>query len=171
MEESGADIEAVAATEVPRFALDGLVMDDDVADKRDEWSGIKVGGAVVVLPGRHGGVQGRLAENIQGDLGLRDQLTPQVVGGGGADASNYADEMDLQGTDDAFGGVAAMDIQEHELESSSPVLCDDAAVFLSGLVVDDLVVIGVTALLEFGHDTVVRRNAVAVMAGLERLDE
>ena len=57
------------------------------------------------------------------------------------------------------------------MESGSPVLCDDAAVFLSGLVVDDLVVIGVTALLEFGHDTVVRRNAVAVMAGLERLDE
>ena len=50
VEESRADIETVGSTEVPGFALDGLVVDDDGAAKQAEWSGINVEGAVIVIP-------------------------------------------------------------------------------------------------------------------------
>ena len=79
--------------------------------------------------------------------------------------------MGREGTDAAFGGVAEMDIWGHELESGALVFCDGVAVFFAGLVVEDLVVNSVTTFLEVGHDAVVRRNVVAVMAVLERLDE
>ena len=79
--------------------------------------------------------------------------------------------MGLKVMDAVFGGVAAMDIQRNKLESGTPVLCDDAEVFLAGLVVMELVINGVIALLDFFHGAVVRHNAVAVMAGLERLDK
>ena len=62
-----------------------------------------------------------------------------------------------------------MDIQGHELKSGTPVFCDGAAILLARFVVKDLVVNGVDTFLEAGHDEVVRRNVVLVMAGLEGL--
>ena len=59
----------------------------------------------------------------------------------------------------------------HELESGAPVLCDGAAVFIAGLVLENLVVNGVDTFIEVGHDAVVRRNTVLVMAGLEGLNK
>ena len=78
--------------------------------------------------------------------------------------------MGLEGTDSAFGGVAAMDVRRHELEIGAPIFCYGAAVLLASLIVEDLVVSGVATFLEVGHDAVVHRNLVAVMAGLEILD-
>ena len=57
--------------------------------------------------------------------------------------------MGLKVMDAVFGGVAAMDIQRNKLESGTPVLCDDAEVFLAGLVVKEFVINGVIALLDF----------------------
>ena len=80
VEEIWDNVKSVVTTEVPGFTLYGPVVDDEGASKRAEWSGIKVEGAVVVFPGRNGGVQGILAEKFQVELVLREQLVPQVVG-------------------------------------------------------------------------------------------
>ena len=64
VEESGDDIESIAAAEVPGFAVDGFVVDDEGSAKRAKWSGIKVEGSFVVLPGGQGGDQGGLMEKI-----------------------------------------------------------------------------------------------------------
>ena len=77
--------------------------------------------------------------------------------------------MGLEGTDSAFEKVVAMDIWGHDLEGGAPVFCNGAAVFLADIVVKDLVVNGLSTLLEFGHDAVVRHNVVAVTSVLERL--
>ena len=47
VEKSGDKVEAVVATEVPEFAIGRLVLDDDGASERAEWSGIKVEGEIV----------------------------------------------------------------------------------------------------------------------------
>ena len=54
-------------------------------------------------------------------------------------------------------------IMRKTLESGIPVFCDGAAVLPAVLVVKDLVVNGVSTLLEVDHDTVVCRNAVEVI--------
>ena len=64
MEDSGTDVEAVVAVEVTGFAVGGFVADDERAAKRANWGGIKVEGAVVVLPGGHSGGRGRFLEKI-----------------------------------------------------------------------------------------------------------
>ena len=110
-------------------------------------------------------------DKIKDDLDLWEKLIPQVDGERGYDAGEDAEEVGLEGTDAAIGGIAVMEIRGHELESGSPLFCDGAAVFLAVLVVDDLVFNGVAKFLENGHDAVVRRNAVLVIMGLEGLDE
>ena len=52
-----------------------------------------------------------------------------------------------------------------------PVFSDDVAIFCAGLVVKDLVFDDVAALLEFLHGASVGWDAVAVVFGLEGLDE
>ena len=47
MDKSGDNVEAVVATEVPEFAIGRLVLDDDGASERAEWSGIKAEGEIV----------------------------------------------------------------------------------------------------------------------------
>ena len=89
---------------------------------------------------------------------------------GGAYAVEDAEGFGLEGADAAFGGVAEMYIQGHELESVTPVFCNGTAVFLASLVVEDLVVNGVSTLLDIGHDAVVRPNAVLVIAGTEGIN-
>ena len=39
--------------------------------------GVEVEGAVEVFPGRHGWVKGGLAEEVQGEFGLREELVSE----------------------------------------------------------------------------------------------
>ena len=79
--------------------------------------------------------------------------------------------MRFEGADGAFGYVAPMDVGGYQLVCSRPDVGDVVAVFLSGFVVEYLVVDGVTASLEAGHDLGVGRYAVAVFLCIEELDE
>ena len=59
LESSGSDwyvanLEAVPATKILIFACGRLVVDDDAAANRAKWVGVKVEGAVEVIPGRQG---------------------------------------------------------------------------------------------------------------------
>ena len=57
-------------------------MDDDRAANWVDGGGIKVEGAIEVLPGRHVRVKGGLAEEVQGEFRLQEELVSQEVGEG-----------------------------------------------------------------------------------------
>ena len=79
--------------------------------------------------------------------------------------------MSFEGADGTFGYVAPMDVGGYQLVCISPDVGDVSAVFLSGFIVEDLVVDDVTTSLEAGHNVSVVRYAVAVFSCLEGLDE
>ena len=68
--------------------------------------------------------------------------------------------MSFEGADGTFGNVATMDIGGYQLVCGCPDVGDVSAVFLSGFVVEDLVVDDVTVSLEAGHDACVGRYVV-----------
>ena len=61
-------------------------MDDDRAADWDDGGGVKVEGSVEVFPGRHVRGKGGLAEEVQGEFGLREELVPEEVVEGIGDA-------------------------------------------------------------------------------------
>ena len=79
--------------------------------------------------------------------------------------------MRYEGVDGMFGDVAAVDIRGHLLVCGLPDVSDVATVLLSGFVVNELVVNGMAARLEAGHDAGVCGDTVAILAGLEGFDE
>ena len=87
------------------------------------------------------------------------------------EAGDDAEEVGFEGLDGTFGGIAAMDVRRYWLVGAVPFLGDDAAVFCTGLVVEDLVFDDLASLLEIGHDASVGWYAVAIMFGLEGFDE
>ena len=102
---------------------------------------------------------------------MREELVPQVVGEGDRYAGEDAEKVGFEGADGTFSDVAAVDIGGNELVRGLPDVSDVATVLLAGFVVEDLVVNDVTARLEAGHDAGLGRDTVAVLAGLEGLDE
>ena len=66
--ERGADVEALAAAEVPRPACSWLVMDYDKADHGYHGGGVEIKRAVVVFPGRDGRCYVGLAKEVQGEF-------------------------------------------------------------------------------------------------------
>ena len=79
--------------------------------------------------------------------------------------------MCFEGVDGTFSYVAPIDVGGDQLVCVRPDVSDVAAAFLAGFVVKYLVVDGVTASLEAGHDAGVGGYAVAVFLCLEGLDE
>ena len=79
--------------------------------------------------------------------------------------------MRFEGADGTFGYVAPIDVRGYQLLCGRLDVGDVPAVFLSGFVVEDLVVDDVTTILEAGHDASVGRYAVTVFSCLEGLDE
>ena len=63
--------ETFAAAEVPKFVIVRFDVNDDGAFDGYHSSGIKVERSVVVLPGRHFGVNGGLSQDIRGEFGMR----------------------------------------------------------------------------------------------------
>ena len=57
-------------------------MDDDRAANWVDEGGVKVEGAIEVFPERHVRGKGVMADEVQGELGLREELVPEKVGEG-----------------------------------------------------------------------------------------
>ena len=112
-----------------------------------------------------------MAEEVDQELGLTEELVPKVVGEGGRYAGEDAERVVFEGADGTFGDVAAVDIGGYKLVRGLPYVSDVATVLLADFVVEDLVVNDVAALLEAGHDAGVCRDTMAILAGLEGFDE
>ena len=77
--ECGANVEALAAAEVPRSTCSWLVMDYDRAAHGAHGAhggGVEVKRAVVVFPGRDGRCNVGLAKEVQGEFCLGQQAVP-----------------------------------------------------------------------------------------------
>ena len=72
--------------------------------------------------------------------------------------------MGFEGVDGTFSDVAAVDIGGRKLVCGLTDFSDVVTVILAGFVVKDLVVNNVSARLEVGHDAVVCRDTVAILA-------
>ena len=162
-----ADVEAVAAAEIPSGACGWFVVDEDAATEGADGGGIIVEGAVEVCPGRLRRVDGGLTEEVKRELGLGQELVPEELREGGIDAGQYGEEVGLERLDGTFGGVTAVDIGGDEEVLAGPVLLDDASVFGAGFVVEDLGGDGMPTHLEAVHDGIVGGDAVFVLTRLE----
>ena len=111
-----------------------------------------------------------MSEKIEGNLGLREEFIPEVVGEGFTDAGQNREEVGFEGLDGMFGKVAAMNVWRYELIGSFPILGDGVDVLRAGFVVEHLVIYSVAACLKSGHKARVGWDVVSVVAGLERFD-
>ena len=139
-------------------------MDNDRVADGAYMGGIKVEGAIEVLPGRHVRGEGGLAEEVQYELRLREELVPQEVGEGIVDYVKDRKEVGSEGGDSAFGYIEAMDIRRDNLESAVQIFNDGATIINTGLVVKDLEIDAVAFGIEARHDAVVGINTIAVVA-------
>ena len=80
MFECRSNVEPAAATEVPSFADAWFVVDDDGASNRSQRGGIKVEGAVEVLPCRHCWGESGLSEEDESELGLGEEMILEKAG-------------------------------------------------------------------------------------------
>ena len=139
-------------------------MDNDWADNWTNGSGVKVEGNVEVLPGRHVRGKGGLAEEVQGEFGLREELVPEEVGEGIGDAREDGKEVSFRSADGAFGYIAAMDIWQDKPGGAVPLVNDSATILGAILIVEDLEINAVALGFEARHDAVVGSNAMTVAA-------
>ena len=95
---------------------------------------------------------------------MREELVPQEFGEDIGDAGKYGKEVVSENEYGAFGYVAAMEIKRENLESAVPIFNNGATILDTGLVVEDLETNGVTFGLEARHDSVLGRNAMAIVA-------
>ena len=68
-------------------------MDDDRSSDWANGGGVEVEGAVEVFPGKHFRVKGGLAEEVQGEFILREELVLEKVGEGNIDAGEDGKEV------------------------------------------------------------------------------
>ena len=61
-----------------------------------------------------------MADEVERDLGLSEELVPQVVGEGGRDSGEDAEKVGFEGTDGMFGDVVAVDIGGSRVGTWSP---------------------------------------------------
>ena len=90
-------------------------VDDDRAADWDYGGGIKVEGAIGVFPRIHVQGKGGLAEEVQGEFRLREELVPQAVGEEIGDARKDGREVGFESANDVFIYVAAMEIWRDKL--------------------------------------------------------
>ena len=85
MMEGRADVENMAAAEVPGLTGAWFVVDDKATANMPNGSGVVVGRAIEVVPGVHVGSKGGLAEEVESEFGLQEKFFPEVDGEGGVD--------------------------------------------------------------------------------------
>ena len=108
-----------------------------------------------------------MLEKVECELGLRQELIPEVLGEGLTDAGQNGEELGFEGLDGTFDKVAAMNVWRHELVGSFPILCDGMNELCASFMVMDMVTHIVPMCLKTGHETHVGWNVVSVIAGLE----
>ena len=122
--ECGADVEDLAAAEVPRPTCSWLVIDYDRAAHGSHGGDVEVKRAVVVFPGRYGRCNVGLAKEVQGEFCLGQQAVPQEVGKDIRDSRQNGEEVCLERADGTFSDVAAVNIWRDKLNLSSQFLFD-----------------------------------------------
>lgn len=99
-------------------------MDEDADAGGSDGGAIEIKGTVELGPGRQTRVQAGAAEQVQGEKGLRKEAIPEVKWKVLVGAAEAGDEMVLESTDCAFGGVAAMGVGRHKLKVNA-FLCHE----------------------------------------------
>ena len=81
--------------------------------REDDWTnggGVEVEGDFEVLPGRHFWGKGGMAEEVQCEFRLREDLVPEEVEEGIGDADEDGKEVSFRSAGDTFSDIAVMDI-------------------------------------------------------------
>ena len=110
MFECGSNVEPAAAAKVPCFADAWFVVDDDGASNRSQRGGIKVEGAVEVLPCRYFWGESGLLEEVESELGLGEEMIPEKVGERVGNAGEDRQKVSFEILDGSLGDVASMDV-------------------------------------------------------------
>ncbi len=100
-----------------------------------------------------------MAEKVECELCLRQELVPEVVGEGFADAGQNREEVGFEGSDGTLGKVVAMNVWRHELVGSFPIICDGTNELCASFIVMDMVTHSVPMCLKTGHEMHVGWNA------------
>ena len=87
MMEGRADVESMAAAEVPGFTVAWFVVDGDATASRPNGGGVVFEQAIEVVPVGNVGSKGGLEEDIESEFGLRGECFSEVSGEGGVDSS------------------------------------------------------------------------------------
>ena len=120
-----------------------------------------------MFPGRHVRGKGGLADEVQVEFRLREELVTEEVGEGIGDAGEDGKEVSFKSADGTFSDIAEMDIWRDKLEISVPLINDGAAILGASFIVKDLEINAVAIGFEAQHDAVVGRNVMPVVALLE----
>ena len=139
-------------------------MDDDWSANWADGGCVEVKGDVEVFPVRHVRGKGGLAEEVQGEFGLQEELVPEEVGEGIGDAGKDGEEVGFKSAYGAFRYIAATDILQDNLEGAVPLVNDGAAIIDASLIVKDLEINAVALGFEARHDDVVGINSMPVVA-------
>ena len=98
---------------------------------------------------------------------MRQELVPEVVGEGFADAGQNGEEVGFESLDGMLGKAVAMNVWRHELVGSFPNICDGTNELCASFIVEDMVTYSELTCLKMGHEMHVGWNAVSVIVGLE----
>ena len=112
-------------------------MGEGTTSERCHGCGIKVKGAMKRCPGRLGVVSVVLAEEVEGDDGLRDEKVPLVCRVSGIGTGDDGKEVIFKRSDCSFGGVSTVDVGWDQLESV-PVRRDGIFICFAGFVIKDV---------------------------------
>ena len=91
-------------------------MDNEREADCTDGGDVEVEGVVEVFPGRHIRGKGGLAEEVQGEFRLREELVPEEVGEVIGDDSEDGKELRFKSADGMFSNILAMDIWRDKLE-------------------------------------------------------
>ena len=139
-------------------------MDNEWAD---DWTGggsVNVEGDAEVFPCRHVRGKGGLAEEVQGDFRLQEELVPEEVGEVIGDANKDGKEVRFKGVDGTFSDITAMNIWRDKLEIAVPLINNGAAILSARFIVKDLEINAVALGFEARRDAVVGSNVMPVVA-------
>ena len=131
--QSRADVESINSTEVPGATYGWFVVDEHLTAGWAERSGVKVERAKEGVPCRGVCWSWRWAQQVQGELSLREEEVPPVSRKGGRHASQNGKEVIFECADGAFRRVAAVHMGWHQLEGAVVVdngLAECAATFI-----------------------------------------
>ena len=111
-----ANIPALIAVLCPSASVFGLDVEDDFGSGWCKGRTIEVENSVELSVGGKLRIEARLAQHVEGHVGLLDELIPKVHGEVGVEQAETCDEVIFPGTNGTFSGVAAMDARRGQLE-------------------------------------------------------